>query len=84
MVKQYSMKMKQRNGASELYYIVLGIGIILAFVIGIILGIQFMVSGVEGQAKVKEKLIPYFIGCIVIFGGLGIWRFVVYLTQVVI
>lgn len=70
----------QKNAADDMYFIMLGIGIILAFVIGIILGIQFITTGAEGQAKIKEKLLPYIIGCIVVFGGFGIWRFVVKLS----
>ena len=33
-----------------------------------------MLSEAEGQAKVKEMLIPFVIGCIVVFGGFGIWK----------
>lgn len=69
------------EGTTELYFIVLGIGIAVAVIIGIVLGIQLITSGAEGQAKVKEKLLPYVIGCIVIFGGLGIWRAVVSIAQ---
>lgn len=69
------------EGTTELYFIILGIGIAVAVIVGIILGIQLITSGAEGQAKVKEKLLPYVVGCIVIFGGLGIWRAVVSITQ---
>lgn len=69
------------EGTTELYFIVLGIGIAVAVIIGIVLGIQLITSGAEGQAKVKEKLLPYVVGCIVIFGGLGIWRAVVSIAQ---
>lgn len=46
-----------------------------------ILGIQFVTTGVEGQAKIKEKILPYIIGCIVVFGGFGIWRAVINLSS---
>lgn len=71
----------QKKGVSQLYFIALGVGIAAAAIIGVILGIQFITSGVEGQAKIKEKLLPYAIGCIVIFGAFGIWKIVVDLTQ---
>jgi hypothetical protein len=45
--------------------------------VGVILGIQFIVSATEGKAKIKEKLIPYCIGCIVVFGAFGIWKLVI-------
>lgn len=71
----------QKKGVSQLYFIALGIGIAAATIIGIVLGIQFITSGVEGQAKIKEKLLPYAIGCIVIFGAFGIWKITVDLVQ---
>lgn len=71
----------QKKGVSQLYFIALGVGIAAAAIIGVILGIQFITSGVEGRAKIKEKLLPYAIGCIVIFGAFGIWKIVVDVTQ---
>lgn len=71
----------QKEGVSQLYFIALGIGIAAAAIVGILLGIQFITSGVEGQAKIKEKLLPFAIGCVVIFGGFGIWRLVVNIVQ---
>lgn len=51
------------------------------FIVGTILGIQFMVASAEDKAKVKEALIPYFIGCAIIFGGFTIWSIVVNIGQ---
>ena len=79
--KTYFNEKHQINAVNSLYFILLGIGIILAITIGIILGIEFITTGVEGQAKVKEKILPYIIGCIVIFGGFGIWRFVLNISS---
>lgn len=60
-----------------LYNIFLSIGIIVAVVVAMILGIQFMTGSIEAKAKVKESLIPFVVGCVVIFGGFGIWKIVV-------
>lgn len=65
---------KEQEAIDQVYYVMLGIGLVLAFVVGIVLGIQFITSGAAGQAKVKEKLIPYVLGIFIIFGGFGIWR----------
>ena len=54
----------------------LGIAVAVAVIIGTVMGIQFITSGVSGQAKIKEKLIPYAIGCVVSFGAFGIWKVV--------
>jgi len=53
------------------------VGIVIAVAIAAILGIQFMVGSVEEKVKAKEALIPFIIGCIVVFGAFGIWRLVV-------
>lgn len=67
------------KGVSDtLYNVLLGIGIIIDVIVGIIIGIKFMLaSSSEEQAKVKESLIPYLIGSAILFGAFGIWKLVV-------
>ena len=60
-----------------LYNILLSAGVVIAVIIATILGIQFMLGGAEGQAKVKEMLVPFIVGCIVVFGGFGFWKIAV-------
>lgn len=59
---------------NRIYNVLFGIGVALTVIIGAILGIKFMIGTVEEQAKVKEMLMPYIIGCIIIFGAFGIWK----------
>ena len=66
-----------QDEVSSIYNILLILGTALIVIIGAILGITFMVSSVEEQAKIKELLVPYVIGCVVIFGAFGIWKLVV-------
>ena len=33
-----------------------------------------MIASAEDKAKIKEAMIPYVLGCIVIFGAFGIWK----------
>lgn len=68
-----------QNTVDLIYNVLLGIGLIVAVVCGIVLGIQFMVSSAEGQAKIKEKLFPYVTGCVIIFGAFGIWKLIMIL-----
>lgn len=63
-----------RKTSSYIYNMLLVAGIVISVIIASILGIQFMLGGAEGQAKVKEMLVPYIIGCIVVFGGFGFWK----------
>ena len=64
-----------------IYNVLLAIGLVVAVICGVILGIQFMLSSADGQAEVKEKLIPYAVGCVVIFGAFGIWKLVMVLLK---
>ena len=57
-----------------LYNILLSAGVVVAVVVATVLGIQFMIGGAEGQAKVKEMLVPFIVGCVIVFGGFGIWK----------
>ena len=40
-----------------------------------------MAGSVEQKAKVKDSLVPYIAGCIVIFGAFGIWKLVLTLLE---
>lgn len=50
------------------------ISFVVVAVVGISLGIKFMMAGVEEKAEVKKSLITFVIGCGVIYGGYAIWR----------
>lgn len=64
-----------------LYNTLLIIGVVLAVIIGIFIGIKFMTGSVEEKAKTKETLIAYVAGCIVVFGAFTIWKLVVTILQ---
>ena len=67
--------------SSIIYNIALQIGIGIAVIVGLVLGIQFMLAGVDGKADVKKVLIVYVVGCVVIFGAFGIWKLVIDVLQ---
>ena len=69
------------NLSSVIYNIVLQVGIAVATLIGVILGIKFMLESAEGKAEIKKMLLVYVIGCIVVFGAFGIWKLVVTLIE---
>lgn len=68
---------KLGDTSSYIYNLLLAIGIIAAVSIGVIIGVKFMLASVEEQAKIKELLVPYVAGCIVMFGAFGIWKLAV-------
>ena len=80
--KSYSIDSKSlQDFSSTIYNIALQIGIGVAVVVGLALGIQFMLAGVDGKADVKKVLIVYVVGCVVIFGAFGIWKLVIDILQ---
>ena len=67
--------------SDQIYNILLAIGTVITVIIGAILGIQFMVGSMDDKAKVKESLIPFVIGCVIIFGAFGIWKLIATILQ---
>jgi len=63
--------------SSEVYNILTSFGMIIAVVVGIVLGIKYMIAGADEKAEVKETLLPYIIGCVVTFGAFGIWKILI-------
>lgn len=70
-----------KNMSNIIYNTLLIIGIVIAVIIGLFLGIQFVTGSVEQKSKIKESLIAYTVGCIIIFGAFGIWKIVVNILQ---
>ena len=65
-----------------IYNILLSVGVMIAVIIGAIIGIKLMVSsGVDKKVEAKQLLVPYVVGCVVVFGGFGIWKLLVQILQ---
>lgn len=73
------------NGLDEfsntIYNILLSIGVIVAVIVGAIIGVKLMASNIETKVEAKKLLIPYVVGCVVVFGGFAIWKIVVSILQ---
>lgn len=63
-----------KNVVQDVYTMLFALGVGVIFIVGIILGIKFMMASTEEKANLKEMLIPYFIGSVVIFAAFGIWK----------
>lgn len=63
-----------KNFSDTIYNVLLTLGIIIAVVFAIILGTQYMMAAAEDKAQIKEAMIPFIVGCIVVFGAFGIWK----------
>lgn len=68
---------KMKSASSVIYNVLLSLGVIIAVIIATVLGIQYMLAGADSKAKVKESMIPFVIGCVVVFGAFGIWKVIV-------
>ena len=68
---------EMKNVSDTIYNILLSLGIIVAIVFATILGVQYMTSAAENKAQIKESLIPFIVGCIIVFGAFAIWKAVV-------
>ena len=69
---------KMNEAINLMFNIALAIGTFIAFVVGIIVGIKLMVAATaDEKAHYKKILITYVVGCVIIFGAVGIWRLVV-------
>ena len=77
VINNYALK----EGSNTLYNVLLVIGIAVAFIWGIVLGIQFVTGSLGEKADVKKNLIVYLVGCVIIFGAFGIWRLLLQLLQ---
>lgn len=77
-------KISQKDLSSlsrSLYNILLEIGVGLSVIIGLVLGIKFMLAGVEEKAEIKKMMWVYVVGCVVTFGAFGIWKIVVSILE---
>ena len=68
------------NIGSNIAGIIRNVGIVLAVVIIMILGIKYMVGSAEEKADYKKSMIPYLVGAIILFGAAGIAQVVVSLS----
>ena len=68
------------NICSNIAGIIRNVGIVLAVVILMILGIKYMVGSAEEKADYKKSMIPYLVGAIILFGAAGIAQVVVSLS----
>lgn len=70
-----------KDTSDLLYNILLGIGMVTAVVVGMVLGIKYMLAGSEEKADIKQTLPAYIVSCIVVFGAFGIWKLLINIIQ---
>lgn len=67
--------------SNSVYNILFVIGVAAAVVFAAVLGVKFIIGSAEEQAEVKKFIVPYIVGCIIVFGAFGIWAALVNTMQ---
>lgn len=57
------------------------VGIAVAVIILLILGIKYMMGSASEKAEYKKTMIPYLVGAVLIFGASGIAKIVISMTS---
>lgn len=74
-------KKSLKSTSSGVYNTLLMISFVVVAIIGITLGIKFMMAGVEEKADVKKSLVVFVIGTCVTYGAFVIWEALVTLLN---
>ena len=70
-----------QKGSNMLFNVLFAVAIAAAILIGMYIGIKFMMSSAEDKATIKESLLPYFAGVIIMFSAFSIWKLILILLQ---
>ena len=62
-------------------HILVAIATIVFMIVGMIMGIKYMISGADERAGIKQKLIWLIIAMVVVYGATGIYNIVVDIMQ---
>lgn len=68
---------KLQSFSSSLFSVLIIAATAVTVVVGVVLGIKYMIGSVEEKAEYKKLLLPYIAGCVAIYGALGIWKMLV-------
>ncbi len=67
-------KLKLKIFSNTMANILLGIGTAIAVIYSVVLGIKYMIGSIEEKAEIKESIIPFIIGCSILFAAFSIWK----------
>lgn len=66
-----------QNIGNQIIGIITTIGVVVAVVVLLVLGIKYMMGSASEKAEYKKTMIPYLVGAILIFGASAITKVVV-------
>ena len=68
---------KVQTVGNQIATIIRNVGIVLAVLILMVLGIKYMMGSAEEKAEYKKTMIPYLVGAIILFGASAIATMVI-------
>jgi len=66
-----------KEASIRIYNMLFGVGMLISLMVTGILGIKFMLASAEDKATLKEALVPFLVGTIIIFSSFTIWKIAV-------
>ena len=69
------------NVGANIVSIITTIGIIVAVIVLLVLGIKYMMGSAAEKAEYKKTMIPYLVGAVLIFGASAIAKAVISMSQ---
>lgn len=69
------------NIGGNIVTIVQVVGVVIAIIILLVIGIKYMIGSAEEKAEYKKTMIPYIVGAVLIFAGTSIVRVVYSMTS---
>ena len=61
-----------------------GVASIVLVVVGLIMGVKYMISGSNEKAQLKQKLIYYVVSIVLVYGAVGIFNLIVNIINAVL
>lgn len=71
------------NVGANIVSIITTIGIVVAVVVLLVLGIKYMIGSASEKAEYKKTMIPYLVGAVLIFGASAIAKAVVSVSEAI-
>lgn len=75
--KKTSAQSSVQNIGNQIIGIITTVGVVVAVVILLVLGIKYMMGSASEKAEYKKTMIPYLVGAVLIFGASAITKVVV-------
>lgn len=60
--------------SNSILSILIPVGIAAAVIVSGILGIKYIIGSADEKADVKGLMIPFIVGCVIMFGAFTIWK----------